>query len=175
MERKQPSFLGALVVFVVVTGLVIWWVSSLANSDPLWFLRVFNAKADWITIYWDAETYMFFPGDSGYDAVMDAFADAVAHWSGYEGGVGLSDENLERFRTESRMVELHYNDPVHVHTRHLYSEARIFFVPLMGTHADYRRIFAGLTDRPRIGVLNASEARFSHLLTVVEQVVQEIP
>ena len=175
MERKQPSFLGALVVFVVVTGLVIWWVSSLANGDLLWFLRVFDTQADWVTIYWDGETHMFFPGDSGYEVVMDAFADAVAHWSGYERGVGLSDENLGLFRDEGRMLELHYNDPVHVHTRHLYPEARIFFIPLTGTHASFRRIFAGLTDRPRIGVLNAGEARFDHLLTAVEQVVQEIP
>lgn len=175
MERKQPSFLGALVVFVVVTGLVIWWVTSLANSDLLWFLRVFNARADWITVYWDGETTMFFPGDSGYETIMDAFADAAAHWSGYESGVGMSDETLARFRDEWRMVELHYNDPVHVHTRHLFPEARIFFVPLNGTHAKYRRIFAGLTDRPRIGVLNASETRFNHLLTVTEQAVEEMP
>lgn len=170
--RKQPSFLGAFVVLIVVAGLIIWWVSSLANNDPFWFLRVFNAKADWIVVYWDGETQMFFPGDPEYDAIMEAFADGVANWSGYEGGVGLSDENLERFRNEWRMLELHYNDPVHVHTRHLYSEARSFFVPLSGTHANWRRVFAGLTDKPRIGVLNVSEARFNRLFEAVEQAVQ---
>jgi len=175
MERKQSSFLGALVVLVVVTGLVIWWVSSLANEDLLWFLRVFNARADWIVIYWDGDMSMLFPGDSGYDEIMNAFADAVVHWSGYESGVGLSDENLERFRNEWRMLELHYNDPVQVHTRHLYPKARTFFVPLSGTHANYRRVFAGLTDKPRIGVLNVSEVRFSQLLVSVEQAVQEMP
>jgi len=169
--RKQPSFLGALIVLVVVTGLLVWWVSSLANADPLWFLRVFNAKADWIVIYWDGKTYMIFPNDTAYDDVMSAFADAIANWTGYEGGVGLSDESLDRFRTTGRMLELHYNTPVQVHTRHLYPQARVFFVPLAGTHADWRRVFAGLMDTPRVGVLNVSEARFARLLAAVEQAI----
>lgn len=175
MERKQPNFLGALAVIVVMTGVVVWWVSSLANDDLLWFLRAFNARADWIVIYWEGDTHMLFPGDPGYDEIMDAFADAAAHWTGYEGGVGLSDESLDRFRNEWRMLELHYNEPVHVHTRHLYPEARTFFIPLSGTHAKYHRIFAGLNDKPRIGVLNASEARFNRLLTAVEQAIHEMP
>lgn len=171
MIHKQPSFLGAFVVLVVVAGLLVWGVTSLANNDLLWFLRAFDAQADWIVIYWDGADYMLFPHDPGYDAVMDAFADAVAHWTGYEGGVGLSDESLERYRTEERFLELHYNEPVLVHTRHLYPRARNFFVPLSGTHSDWRRVFAGLLDRPRVGVLNISAARFARLLAAVEQVV----
>ena len=175
MIHKQPSFLGALVVLVVVAGMAIWWVSSLANGDLLWFLRSFSAKADWIVVYWEGETYMVFPNDPGYDAVMNAFAGAVAHWAGYEGSVGLSDESLERYRTEERLLELHYNEPVLVHTRHLYPRSRNFFVPLSGTHSDWRRVFAGLLDAPRAGVLNISEARFAQLLVAVEQAIHVEP
>ncbi len=175
MVHKQPSFMGALVVLVVVIGLLVWWVSSLANGDLLWFLRSFNAQADWIVVYWDGADYMLFPQDPGYDAVMDAFADGVAHWAGYEGSVGLSDESLTRYRTEERLLELHYNEPVVVHTRHLYPRARNFFVPLSGTHADFRRVFAGLRDVPRAGVLNIAEARFERLRTAVAQAIHATP
>lgn len=171
MMRKQPGLLGVLGVVVVAAGLLIWWVSSLTNSDSLWFLRVFNARADWIVIYWDGDTYMLFPGDAAYGDVMDAFSAAVAHWVGYEEDVGLSDEDLERYRAEERFLELHYNTSVQVHTRHSYARARNFFIPLSGIHADWRRVFAGLTDMPRPGVLNVSEARFARLLAAVKQAV----
>ena len=169
MSRKQPSLLGALLMLIVVAGLAVWWVSALANEDPLWFLRSFKARADWITVYWEGETQMFFPGDPGYENIMDAFATGIAHWSGYENGVGLSDESLAAYRNQRQLLELHFNEPVRVHTRHLYPEARNFFVPLSGTHAEWRRVFAGLTNRPRIGVLNMSEEHFKALQEAVRQ------
>ena len=169
--RKQPGFLGVLAVLVVVAGLLVWWIGSLANSDWLWFLRVFNAKADWIAIYWDGDTYMLFPEDAAYEEVMSAFADAVAHWVDYEGDARLDTAGLERYRAEGRLLELHYNKSVQVHTRHPYPRARRFFVPLAGTDAGFRRVLAGWSDTPREAALNASEARFARLVAAVEKVV----
>lgn len=167
MSENRPHVWRAFSFLILIAGLIIWWVNSLSNEDPLWFVRSFTARADWIVVYHDGMTSMFFPGDVGYEQVMDTFADGVAHWSGYEGGVGLSDENLERYRSEWEILELHFNKPVKVHTRHLYSEARNFFIPLSGTHANYRRVFAGLTDVPRIGVVNMREERFAALQEAV--------
>jgi len=158
-----------------VAGLLVWGVSALTNGDWLWFVRSFKAQADWIVINWDGADYMLFPQDPGYDAVMDAFADGVAHWAGYEGSVGLSDESLAHYRAEGRLLELHYNEPVQVHTRYLYPSARNYYVPLDGTHADWRRVFAGLHDTPRAGVLNMTEARFERLQTAVMQAIHATP
>ncbi len=167
MPGKRPSLLSALSILIIVGGLLFWWVNALTNEDPLWFVPAFNAPADWITVYWDGQTVMLFPGDPGYDAIMASFSDGVAHWSGYEGGVGLSDESLALYRDTERLLELHYNEPVHVHTRQSFAQARVFFVPLSGTHAIWRRVFAGLNDTPRIGVLNMSEERFAALQEAV--------
>jgi hypothetical protein len=172
MSENRPRAWQAFAFLIIIGGLIVWWVNSLPNEDPLWFMRTFNKKADWIVVYHDGATSMFFPGDAGYDAIMERFADGVAHWKGYEGGVGLSDENLERYRAEWQMLELHYNKPVKVHTRHLFSEARNYFVPLSGTHAQYYRVFSGLTDKPRIGVLNMYEEKFVALQDAVLQALQ---
>jgi hypothetical protein len=172
MAQRRPSFLVALLVLVLVSSALVWWVNMLTNEDPLWFLRSFNAEADWIIVYWDGTTHMLFPGDSAYTDIMTAFCDGMGKWAGYEGGVGLSDTSLERYRERERFMELHYNDPVQVHTSHQFARARNFFVPLSGTHAAERRVFAGLTDKPRIGVLNMSEEHFSALLQAVTQYVQ---
>ena len=85
----------------------------------------------------------------------------------------MSDESLGLFRTQGRLVELHYNQPVRIHTRHLYPEARVYFVPLSGTHTMWRRVFAGLADVPRAGVLNLSDEGFAALQSAVEQAVHQ--
>jgi len=171
LSGKRPSALNALLVLVVVAGLIVWWVNAIPNEDPLWFLRAFNARADWITVYWDGATHMFFPGDPEYEEIMSNFSDAVARWTGYEGGVGLSEENLQLYRAERRMIELHYKTAARIHTRHLFPEAHNFWVPLSGTHAAWHRVFSGLTDQARIGVLNVSEERFATLAEAVEAAV----
>jgi hypothetical protein len=169
--RKQPGLLGMLSLLVAGAGLLVWWLGSLANNDRLWFLRTFDARADWMVIYWDSNTYMLFPDDPAYEEIMHAFSAAAAHWVDYEGDVGLSPEKLEHYRMGGRLLELHYNTSVQVHTRHAYPRARIFFIPLSGEDVDRCRIFAGWADTPREGVLNAGAARFARLFTAVEQVV----
>ncbi|MBN1249245.1 MAG: hypothetical protein JXC32_16420 [Anaerolineae bacterium] len=167
MSAKRPKVLSALAILVVVGGLLFWWVNAIPNEDPLWFWRSFKARADWITVYWNGITHMYFPGDSEYEEIMAAFSKSVAHCSGYESSVGLSDENLERLRSEERLLELHYNESVRVHTRHLFPEAKFFWVPLSGTHAAWRRVFSGLLETPRVGVLNVSEGDFATLEAAV--------
>jgi hypothetical protein len=171
MTRKRPRLWSALLILILVGGLIFWWANAQTNEDPLWFLSSFKAQADWITVYWDGRITMFFPGDPEYDTVMAAFADAIGHCSGYEGSVAMSDEGLEHYRGEGRLLELHYNQPARVHTRHPYPEAHTFFVPLSGTHAEWQRVFAGLADTPRTGVLNFSNARYATLYEAVELTV----
>jgi hypothetical protein len=172
MTGKRPSALNALLVLALIGGLLVWWVSALTNEDPLWFLRSFTAQADWITVYWDGQMTVTFPGDSEYTAMMETFAGAIKRWTGYETGVGMSDETLALLRSEGRLVEVHYDQPVKVHTRHLFPEAHVFFVPLSGTHAKYQRVFSGLTDVPRIGVLNMSEEGFAAFRDAVQEAAQ---
>lgn len=169
MSSKRPAILGALVVTILVGLLVIWFRGAATNEDPIWFVRSFNAKADWIAVYWDGMTCTLFPGDSEYDTMMEAFSEAVAHWSGYEGDVSMSVETLEQLRQDGRLLEFHYNEPVRVHTRHPFSRTGCFFVPLSGPHAEWRRIFAGSTDEPRVGVLNMDEPCCSALQQAAEQ------
>ncbi len=172
MTGKRPRLLSRLLILALVAGLIYWWANAMTNEDPLWFLRSFKAQADWIIVYWDGDVAMCFPGDSEYAAVVETFADAIGHWSGYAGDADLPDEVLEGYRSQGRLLELHYNQPVRVHTRHLYPPASTFFVPLAGTHASRRAVFAGLTDTPRVGGLMLSEARFEALHEAVEAVVQ---
>jgi hypothetical protein len=142
-----------------------------ANEDPLWFVGTFKAEADWIVVYWDGMTCMFFPEDPEFEAMMDAFSKGIARQVDYEADIVMSEETLEHLRAQGRLLELHYNDPVRVHTRYPFSPSRTFFVPLSETHAERQRVFAGPWDMPRTGVLNMSEEHFSALVRISEQVM----
>jgi len=169
--RKQPGVLSVLAVLVIATGLLVWWIGSMTNSDQLWFLRSFDARADWISIYWDGTTYMLFPEDAAYEEVMSAFADGVAHWANYEGEARLADDTLEEYRTAGRLLELHYVIYVQVHTRYMFPRARCFSVPLAYNDTGLRRVFGGWDDTPHEAALTLSASRFARLLTAVEQTV----
>ena len=169
MPGKRPRFLSVLLILLVGAGLLVWWVNALTNEDALWFLRSFSAQADWIIIYCDGNTSMIFPGDPAYEAIMADFAAGVAHATGFEEDAELSDESLESYRTRQRMVELHFNTPARVHTRHPFRDATCYWVPLDGVHAEQRRVFGGLNEHPRTGVLTMSVNRFEQLRQTVEQ------
>jgi hypothetical protein len=168
MKQRRFGVLGAVLMLVLVGGALIWWANSRTNEDPLWFLRTFKPEAAWIVIYWEGETHMLFPGDTGYEPIMQAFARGIGHWKDYEDNVELSDEDLKVYRDRGCLLELHYDRRIQVHTRHPYPEARTFFVPLTGNHATSCRIFAGMGDRPRAGVLTMEDVRFESLADAIE-------
>ena len=168
MRQKHLGALSVLLTLILVGGTLIWWVNSRINEDPLWFLRTFKPEADWIVIYWEGKPHLLLPGDSGYDRIMDAFADGIGHWAGYEGEIELSGAELEAYRTQGCFLELHYDRCVQVHTRHPYAEATTFFVPLRGAHAESCQVFAGSSDTPRAGALTMAQAQFDALNSAIE-------
>ncbi len=170
--REWSNFLTGTIVIVAVTLMTIWGVNTLAKEDVLWFVRSFDARAESIAIYWDGEIYTLTPGAPGYEEVMDAFAEGIANWSGYEGSVVFSEPNIERFRNEWRLLEVRFAEPVMVHTRHPVSEARTYLVPLSKTHAHWRRVFAfpGLVPWCA-GPLNMDEEHFNTLVAAITAAV----
>ncbi len=170
-EHKGNPWL-AFGVMVVGIALVVWLVSASVNEDLLWFLRSFNEEPVSITIYWDGQEIELHPGDEGFDEIVAAFNRGIAHWNAYEGGVGISQTSLDHLRAEGRLLEMHYDHPVQVHTKHLFPAATTFYVPLDGTHAKWRRVFGGMTEPPHIGVVEMDEENFRQLQEQVAAVAE---
>lgn len=168
MKQKRFGAVGVILMLALVGGALVWWANSRTNEDPLWFLRSFNAEAAWIVVYWEGETHMFFPGDAGYDPIMNAFAKGLGRWERYENVVQLSAEDLEAYRDRGCFLELHFDKRVQVHTRFRYPEAKTFFVPLTGGHAESCRVFSGIGDSPRAGALTMEDSRFDQLCEAIE-------
>ena len=168
MKQRRFGRVGVVLILILVGVVLVWWVNSRTNEDPLWFMRSFRPKAAWIVVYWEGEMHMLFPGDVGYDPIMRAFAKGLGRWEHYEKEVELSEEDLAAYRTHGCFMELHYNRGIQVHTRFRYPEVKTFFVPLTGPHAKACRVFAGWNDRPRTGVFTMKDSRFDALCKAIE-------
>ena len=172
MAGDRSNLLTGLVTTGIVALIMVWGVTSLTNEDPLWFVHRFDARAESFAIYWDGSSHTVSSGDSGYGAVMDAFAAAMANPSGYEGRVGFSEESRTTYQTRHRLLEIQFAESVQVHTRHPYTKAATFIVPLDGTHAVSRRVFSFPGAVPYTsGPLNIAPENFAALYAAVEAAV----
>jgi hypothetical protein len=171
--RENPGFLNGIVTTGVIALMLVWAITGLTNGDALWFLRRFDARAEALVVYWESETYTLEPGDEHYEEIMDAFAQGVNHPSGFEWAVGLSSESIAQYREKFQLLEVHFSEPVQIHTRHPYPEASTFLVPLDKTHSHWRRVFpfTGRVDYSS-GPLNMSESNFRALYQAIEIAVE---
>lgn len=168
----KSSFISGVFTMAVVAVLLVFGVTALTNNDLLWFLRVFDAQAEVLTVYWEGETYVFFPGDSGYEEIMTAFSNGIAKPVGFEWEVALSEASIHHYREESKMLEVSFAEPIQVHTRHPFSKAKTYLVPLDETHADWRRVFAFTGVVPRAsGPLDMHVENFEALFDAVAKAV----
>lgn len=170
--NSWSGFFNGLFTIAVVTIIIIWGVTSLTNGDPLWFLSSFTEPAEAFTIYWDGQTYIISTEDTGYNEIMRTFADAIRKPIAYEGKVVFSQENIDNYKENHKMLEVHFRTPVQVHTRYPYTKAKTYLVPLDKTHAYTRRIFSFPGYQPfSSGPINARETHFDNLYKAVEDAV----
>lgn len=170
--RSILSVVNALATTAVVTIILVIGVTALTNGDLLWFLHSFDAQAEMLTIHWEGNVYQLYPGDPGYDEVMQAFATGIEKPSGFEWEVGFSEENIARYREEYKLLEVTFSEPIQVHTKHPFPQAKTYLIPLDKTHAKWRRVFAfpGLLPYTS-GPLDMRPENFETLVSAVEKAV----
>lgn len=167
--RNGLGFFNAVLTIAVITLTLVWMVTAMTNDDLLWFLPTFAKRAETLTIYWDGTTYILRPNDPGYDEVMDAFAKSIARPAGFEWKVAFSEKNIQRYREEFRMLEVTFAHAVQVHTRHPFSKARTYLIPLDKTHSYWHRVFAFPGRMPYAqGPLNLRPEGFNAIYEAVE-------
>lgn len=141
MSQGKPALLPALLVLISIVLLIVWSWTAMTVEDALWFLPVFSADASYIDLYWDGEQVRLWPDSAGYVLLNEALHEDLPHVRSYPAGAGLSDAMLERLRTEERLAEVHYAEPVRVHSRYRFIPSQVFYIPLSGHHASYNRVF----------------------------------
>ena len=112
------SFFNGLFTMAIVALILVWGVTSLTNDDPLWFLSSFDAQAEEITVYWEGKTMTVKATDPGYADIMQTFAEAISKPVAYEERVGFSEESINLYKENYKLLEVKFQQPVQVHTRY---------------------------------------------------------
>ncbi|TFG71757.1 MAG: hypothetical protein E4H27_03930 [Anaerolineales bacterium] len=170
--RHGLGFFNAVFTMAIVTIILVWGVTSLTNSDPLWFLSSFDAQAETIVIYWDGTAITLGANDPGYADIMRAFSGAISKPVAFEWEVGLSEDSIHQYKQGNKLLEVQFSQPVQVHTRYPFNEAKTYLVPLDKSHALSHRIYAFTGIMPYTsGPVNASQNTFDALYTAVESAI----
>jgi hypothetical protein len=141
VDRRRPALLPAVVALVGVVLLIVWGGAAVAVEDAFWFLPVFSSDAARIELYWDGGHVRLLPGSAEYALLNEAVRADLPHVRAYPEKVGLSDGMLERLRVRGRLVEVHYAEPVRIHSRYRFGSSTVFYIPLSGPHAAQNRVF----------------------------------
>jgi hypothetical protein len=166
------GFINAILTMAVIAVILVWGVTALTNGDPFWFAKRFDAKAEELVIYWEGQQMTLTPNDPDYDDIMAAFAKAIAKPVAFEYEVGFSEENINLYKEQYKLLEVKFKDVVQLHTRYPFNDANTYLVPLNMTHARYRRIysFPGLLPYTS-GPVNVQQSAFEQLFAAVEKAV----
>ena len=132
-------------VFILIT---VWLGAAIGTDDLFWFLPIFREKAAFVDLYWDGQQDRLLPGDPSYDLLHEALFAELPHVESHPPGVGLSDASLTARRQEGRLLELHYNEPVRIHSRYRFSASAVYWIPLSGHHVQENRVFNGARGSP---------------------------
>jgi hypothetical protein len=141
MTERKASPLTVLAIFACIALLMVWAGVAVGTDDALWFLPAFSADAAAFDLYWDGATARLEPGSEAYTLLNTALKQDLTSIRSYPGTVGLSDAMLDDVRGSGRLLEVHYAEPVRVHSRYNFGASTIYYIPLSGNHASSHRVF----------------------------------
>jgi hypothetical protein len=101
----------ALILFLTIAALV-YFTPVVQTGNLLWFLPVFNDKAEQIVVYRRGEQFTLTPNDPDYDELTAVANRLISKIKAVHATFGISDSGLEELRTEGVAVELYYAEPL---------------------------------------------------------------
>lgn len=133
-ERRWGSVLELLLIVAVIIVAIVWLVGGFSNRDPLWFTTGFDERPSSIIIYHYGETQELFPSSAGYEDLVAALNNSIAHNSGYVEGLQPREDSLDSYTLRGYALELRYDSPVQVHTRNYFPKAPRLLIAIDGSY-----------------------------------------
>lgn len=142
-ELPKIDLKAVILTIVLVTGAIVFCVSAMANTDPLWFLPYSNVTPAYIVVHQNGCNVTLLPGQSGFDEMTAALNQSLSQIDGYEMGFGLSPESLKEYREKERSVEVYFDKPIKIHVPYRFGDPSNLLIPLTGAFAETRTLFGG--------------------------------
>jgi hypothetical protein len=138
---RRVNVIPLLVIMVLVLALAAWGVSSMLVEDPLWFASDFQEKASTMILYWDGTETRLEPGTPEYALVQKALEAEFSQIKSWSQDAGMSDATLAELQQKGRLLEVHYDQPVRIHSPYHILASDVFYIPLSGFNFDRHRVY----------------------------------
>lgn len=160
---KHPTkirIIEPFITFVIVGSLLFYGLNAFNTGNWLWFQNNSTLpKPDRIVIYNYGETRVLLPG---HDHFLELAEASVASLSKFNNSglvpIGLSEETLQDYETQSIVIELYYNSPVRINSIARIGEPTQFLIPIEGRHAAGKYVFRGNRGEYLAGALRMADS-----------------
>jgi hypothetical protein len=139
--RVLEPFIG-MALFIVA---VIYIVNAFNTGNWMWFRgNTVNVRPSRIIIIDHGNRTILNPGHSDFDRLVEATVQSLSELnnSGIV-DVGLSEQTLSDYATDSLVLEMHFDSPVVFNTAARTGKPTQLLIPIEGRHADGGLVFRG--------------------------------
>lgn len=143
LETVRFNLRDLLLVLVALVGGAFFCSSSLANSDPLWFLPYFAETPQSVVVYRAGCRATITPGKPGFDELTRALNGDLSQIEGYDPTYGLEPSSLREYGDKELAVEVTYPRRVKLHVPYKFGDPDTLFIPLTGPFGETRSVFGG--------------------------------
>ena len=140
------------------TGNWVWFRGTTTEIDPARVIIVENG-----------ERTLLQPGAPNFDLVSAAVKDSLSQFSNTDlVSIGLSEQTVQDYETESLIVEVYFDRPVQFNTLARTGEPTQLLIPIDGRHANGRYVFRGDKGEWWFGAIRMADP--SALYAALEQI-----
>lgn len=145
---KHPNQIRVLEPFIgiVIFGVLVIYLVNVFNTDNwLWFQsKATNVRPSRIVIVDHGQRTILTPGHEDFSSLASAASQALSRLNNSDlVNVGLSEETLNDYATNSLVLELYFDGPVRFNTMARTGEPTQLLIPIEGRHADGGLAFLG--------------------------------
>lgn len=159
---NHPSKIRVIEPFItlMVAGVIIFYAINVFNTGNwTWFMNNASLKSpDRIIILNHGEEIVLLPGHDNFVELADASIEALSKFNNTDlVPIGLSEQTLLDYETQSVVIVLHYNQPVKVNSIARIGEPTQLLIPIEGRHASGNYVFRGNRDEWQAGALRMAD------------------
>jgi hypothetical protein len=143
--NKQVKIIEPFLIFLVIGLGIIYFVNALNSGSWTWFLqRTVNVTPSRIVLVDHGERTIFQPGQAEFNMLTEAAAQSLSKLSNNDlVSIGLSEQTLEDYATNSVLLELYFDSPVVFDTVARTGEPTQLLIPIEGRHSLGGYVFRG--------------------------------
>ena len=158
-----------LITFVIFAVSIFYLLTALNSGSWTWFLQsATNVRPSRIVLIEHGQQKIIAPGHADFNPLADAVSQSLSKLSNTDlVGIGLSQQTLADYETESVVLELYFDSPVEFNTLARTGNPTQLLIPIEGRHAGGRYVFRGAQGEWWFGAVRMADA--SSLYTALEQ------